>query len=226
MRKVMATPRQFPRRGGFAPARTALVVIDMQRDFLSPGGMMDEAGAELDFIRSCIPAVAKLLAAAREAGMRIAHTREGYAADLSDLPAWRKASLGEGAVDVGHEGPLGRALIRGEKGWEIVAEAAPAAGEPVFDKASYGAFATTAIERQLRDWSVDCLLLAGVTTDCCVTSTLREALDRGFDCLVVEDAVASRSRDGHRAALELIHQPAGIFGQTAPLRALLDALDA
>jgi nicotinamidase-related amidase len=226
MRKLESVPRQFPRLGAFEPGRTALIVIDMQNDFLSPGGKMDRGVADLDFIRTCVPPVRRLLAAARSAGMRVAHTREGYAPDLSDLPPWRRASEAEGDVKVGDPGPLGRALIRGEPGWQIIEEAAPRPDEPVFDKSSYGAFVTTSLEEQLRDWSVDCLILAGVTTDCCVTSTLREGLDRGFDCLVVEDCVASRSRDAHETALKLVKQPTGIFGQAAPLQAVLDMLAA
>lgn len=225
MRKVKSVPRQFPRLGEFALRRTALIVIDMQNDFLSPGGKMDRGIADLDFIRTCVPSVERLLAAARSAGMRIAHTREGYASDLSDLPPWRRASEPAGDVKVGDQGPLGRALIRGERGWQIIDEAAPRPDEPVFDKSSYGAFVTTSLDKQLRDWSVDCLILAGVTTDCCVTSTLREGLDRGFDCLVVEDCVASRSREAHETALKLIKQPTGIFGQAAPLQAVLEALE-
>jgi nicotinamidase-related amidase len=225
MRKVKSAPRLFPRLGEFQLGRTALIVIDMQNDFLSPGGKMDRGVGDLDFIRTCVPTVSRLLAAAREAGIKIAHTREGYAPDLSDLPPWRRASEANNDVKVGDSGPLGRALIRGEPGWQIIEEAAPRQDEPVFDKSSYGAFVTTSLDRQLRDWSVDCVILAGVTTDCCVTSTLREALDRGLDCLIVEDAVSSRSREAHETALKLIKQPTGIFGQAAPLQALLDVME-
>jgi biuret amidohydrolase len=222
--KVDSSPQKFPRLGDFQPSRTALIVIDMQGDFLLPGGMMDRIGADLDFLRTSIPAVQNVLAAARNSPMRVVHTREGYASDLSDLPTWRRMSQSDDGIKVGDSGPLGRALIRGEIGWRIVEELSPLDDEPIFDKSSYGAFVTTTIESQLRDWSVNCLILAGVTTDCCVTTTLREALDRGFDCLVVEDGVASRNVRAHDAALDLIRHPAGLFGQLTPHRAILDAI--
>lgn len=224
MTKVNAEPFAFPRVGEISAERTALMVVDMQADFCSPGGYMDRAGADVAFLSSCIPAIQRVLDAARRFGLQVVHTREGFAGDLSDVQPWKKAPTADEAVMIGDEGPLGRALIRGEAGWEIVPELSPRAGEPVFDKTTYGAFASTGIERALRDRGIENLVLVGVTTDCCITSNLREALDRGFDCLVLEDCVAAASRASHDAAVSLMKKPSGIFGQVAVADDLLAAL--
>ena len=207
---IAGAPLPFPQNGDLENRRTALFVIDMQRDFCAAGGYMQRLGCDLERLRAPIAPLRRVLAAARAAGLRIVHTREGYARDLSDLQPWKAG--GEANRDIGSEGPLGRALVRGEPGWEIVDELRPEEGETIYDKASYGVFATTAIAADLAAWGIDSALLAGVTTDCCVTSCLREALDRGIDCMVIEDCTAAASAGRHRAALDLVRQAGGVFG--------------
>ena len=207
-----ATPHPYPRRGALRFGNTALVVIDMQSDFCAPGGYMDRLGADLGRLRAPIEPIRRVLAAARARGFRVCHTREGYAADLADLQPWkRRAGPGERVV-IGDPGPLGRALIRGEPGWDFVPELRPEPAEPIFDKPGYGVFVFTDLDQVLRGWGVENLVLMGVTTDCCVHSVLREAVDRGYDCLVLEDCVGASQRVYHEAALTLVRKPSGVFG--------------
>ena len=221
---VSGEPHHFPLRGTLRPDATALVVIDMQHDFLSEGGYMHRLGADLSGLRRAIEPIRAVLAGARVWGCRIVHTREGYAADLVDLQPWKQGGSPGDAIAIGDEGPRGRALIRGEPGFDIIPELAPAPGEPIFDKPSYGAFATTNLEDHLSANGVTHLVLTGVTTDCCVTSTLREALDRGFECLVLTDCVGCATRSHHEAALALMRKPSGVFGTTTDSQAFLEAL--
>jgi len=221
---VSGEPHHFPLRGALRPDTTALVVIDMQHDFLSEGGYMHRLGADLSGLRKAIEPIRAVLTRARAWGCRIVHTREGYAADLSDLQPRKQGGSPGDAIAIGDKGPRGRALIRGEPGFDIIPELAPAPGEPVFDKPSYGAFATTNLENHLSANGVTHLVLTGVTTDCCVTSTLREALDRGFECLVLTDCVGCATRSHHEAALALMRKPSGVFGTTANSQAFLEAL--
>lgn len=220
---VAGDPLAFPQSGGLEAGRTALFVIDMQRDFCAAGGYMQRLGCDLQRLRAPIRPLRRVLAAARAAGLRAIHTREGYARDLSDLQPWKKAGKANAAI--GSEGPLGRALVRGEPGWDFIDELRPAPGEAVFDKASYGVFATTSIARDLAAWGIDCALLASVTSDCCVTSCLREALDRGIDCMVIEDCTAAASPGRHRAALSLVRQGGGVFGTLGRSDAVVAALE-
>ncbi len=222
--KVSAFPFDFPLASPFGPATTALAVIDVQHDFCGPGGMMDRSGADLDHLRGSLPAIARLLAAARAAGFPVVHTRETFRPDLSDAQPhrlWR--AQGEG-VAVGDPGPLGRALVAGEPGWQIVPEAAPITGEAVFDKASYGPFATTAIGGHLKDLGTLNLVVCGLTTDCCIHTTVREALDRGYETLVVEDACAAANPSVHAHALALFKRPSGVFGASAPAATVVEAM--
>lgn len=221
---VSGEPHHFPLHGTLRPENTALVVIDMQHDFLSEGGYMHRLGADLSGLREAIEPLRSVLNGARAWGCRIVHTREGYAPDLSDLQPWKIGGSPGDAIAIGDKGPRGRALIRGEPGFDIVPELAPASGEPVFDKPSYGAFATTTLEDDLRANGVTHLVLSGVTTDCCVTSTLREALDRGFECLVLTDCVGSATRSHHESALALMRKPSGVFGTTTDSLRFLEAL--
>jgi biuret amidohydrolase len=221
---VSGEPHHFPLRGTLRPETTALVVIDMQHDFLSEGGYMHRLGADLSGLREVIEPIRAVLTRARAWGCRIVHTREGYAADLSDLQPWKLGGSPGDAIAIGDKGPRGRALIRGEPGFDIIPELAPAPGEPVFDKPSYGAFATTTLKDHLRANGVTHLVLTGVTTDCCVTSTLREALDLGFECLVLTDCVGSATRSHHEAALTLMRKPSGVFGTTTNSEVFLEAL--
>lgn len=205
----------------FEPARTALLVIDMQRDFF---GDDDETGYDEEqssAMRDVVPKVAALLAAARGAGCHVVHTREGYASDLSDVTAYRK-SLGY----VGREGPGGRFLIRGEWGHDFLDEVAPLAGETVIDKPGFSAFYGSDLQDRLRAAGIDHLILCGVTTQCCVHSTLREAVDLGYWCLTIADCCAAEEQELHDAALLLISGEGDLFGWIAELGAVLAATNA
>lgn len=209
-RRIPGEPGLFPMSGAFDPAATALLVIDMQKDFCAPQGYMHNLSCDLARLERPVAPIATLLEAARGAGLWIGHTREGYKPDLSDLQPWKKGGPANEAIGV--EGPLGRALVRGEPGWDFLDALPPAAGEHVYDKSSYGAFLTTTLEADLRAAGITSLILTGVTTDCCVTSTLREGLDRGFDCMVLEDCVTAASELRHKAALDIVRHAGGVFG--------------
>jgi nicotinamidase-related amidase len=223
--RVSGDPHAFPLSGDLRPGNTALLVIDMQHDFCSEGGYMHRLGAPLSGLRAPIEPIRRVLAAVRAAGYHVMHTREGYGSDLADLQPWKRGGGPNDSIAIGDAGPMGRALIRGEPCWEIISELAPAPGEPVLDKASYGPFATTDIDALLRNWGVRNLVLTGVTTDCCITSCLREALDRGYDCLVLADCVGSADPVHHEAALTLMRKRSGVFGTTATSVAFIDAID-
>jgi nicotinamidase-related amidase len=222
--RVSGDPHDFPLGGELRPGNTALLVIDMQHDFCSEGGYMHRLGASLNGLKAPIEPIRRVLVAARGAGYTVMHTREGYAADLADLQPWKRGGGPNDAIAIGDAGPMGRALVRGEPCWEIIPELAPATGEPVLDKPSYGPFATTDIDTLLRKRGVRNLVLTGVTTDCCVTSCLREALDRGYDCLVLADCVGSADPVHHEAALTLMRKRSGVFGTTAMAQAFIDAI--
>jgi biuret amidohydrolase len=205
---------------------TALLVIDMQRDFLDPRGYAAKAGLDISLLRTAIPGVARLLKAAREAGILIVHTREANAPDLSDVPpTFLEATRATGAA-VGSEGPLGRLLIRGEQGAGIVDELAPAPGEIVIDKPGFSAFEGTALCSMLLARGIRALVICGITTEVCVSSTLRTAIDRGFRCITVADACASAYRDLHDAALRMIEVEGGVFGRVAVVEDIVAVLDA
>ncbi len=198
------------RRYRFDPARTVLLAIDMQRDFLDPQGMCAVSGDDIGHLRACIPNVTALQAAARQAGIRVMHTREGYAPDFSDVhPA--KAERGS----VGTEGPLGRFLIRGEAGHDFIPALQPASGETVIDKPGFGAFYRTELDEILRQAKISHLIVCGITSQCCVQSTLREAVDRGFYCLTVADACAALTPELHAATLTAIQGENHLFGWLA-----------
>ena len=205
---------------------TALLMIDLQRDFLDPRGYAANAGLDISLLRRAIAPAARLLAAAREAGMVIVHTREANAPDLSDVPpAFLDATRRTGAA-VGTPGPLGRFLIRGEAGTDITDEVRPADGEIVIDKPGFSAFEGTALDAMLRARGIRTLLLCGVTTEVCVMSTLRTAIDRGFRCVTVGDACASAYPHLHAAALEMIGVEGGVFGEVATTAEVVAVLEA
>jgi nicotinamidase-related amidase len=223
---VNANPYPWPFDGAATPANTALVVIDMQFDFVGLGGYVDRMGYDLSGVRAPIGPIAALLARARALGMHVMHTREGHRPDLSDLPAnkrWRSRQIGADGVGIGDPGPNGRILVRGEPGWDIIPELAPAPGEPIIDKPGKGSFCATDLELLLRLRGIRYLVLTGVTTDVCVHTTMREANDRGFECLIVSDATGATDRGNHDAALRMVTMQGGVFGAVASSSQLLEA---
>ena len=216
---VDATPGPFPLPAG----ALALIVIDMQRDFLLPGGFGESLGNDVSLLQRVVPPLARLLAAAREAGLLVVHTREGHQPDLSDCPP-AKLMRGSPSKRIGDPGPYGRILIRGEYGHDILDEVVPAPGEVVIDKPGKGAFYATDLEKVLREAGITHLLVTGVTTEVCVHTTVREANDRGFDVLVVSDCVGSYFPEFHRIALDMVSAQGGIFGWVADSEAVLKVL--
>ncbi|KAB1072413.1 cysteine hydrolase family protein [Methylobacterium planeticum] len=207
----------------FDPARTALIIIDMQRDFLEPGGFGESLGNDVSLLAAAVPPARALLAAAREAGLLVVHTREGHEPDLSDAPP-AKRERGAPTVRIGEPGPMGRILIRGEPGHDIIPALSPLDGEPVIDKPGKGAFYATGLGDLLRAGAVETLLICGVTTEVCVHTTTREANDRGYRCVVVGDACASYNPAFHAAGLAMITAQGGIFGWVSNASAVIAAL--
>jgi biuret amidohydrolase len=207
----------------FDPARGALVVIDMQRDFLEPGGFGETLGNDLAPVKEIIPTVADLIGIFRAQGWPILHTRENHAPDLSDCPPAKRAR-GKPSLRIGDEGPMGRILVRGEPGAEIVAPCAPAPGEIVVDKPGPGMFYATEVASILQARGITHLVFAGVTTEVCVQTSMREANDRGYECLLIEDATASYVPAFKAAALDMIRAQGAIVGWTAPLGAFKKAI--
>jgi nicotinamidase-related amidase len=207
----------------FPPARTALVVIDMQRDFLEPGGFGAALGNDVSLLAPAIPATARLLTAARRASMLVVHTRECHAPDLADCPP-AKRERGAPSLRIGDAGPMGRILVRGEPGTEIVPALAPGPGEPVVDKPGKGAFHATGLDALLHNRGITHLIFAGVTTEVCVQTTMREANDRGYLCLLAEDATESYFPHFKQAVLEMVRAQGAIVGWTATSQQIAQAL--
>lgn len=216
---VVAEPYEFV----FERAHTALLVIDMQRDFVEKGGFGEMLGNDVTPLGRAVEPTLRVLQAFRGAHLRIIHTREGHRPDLSDCPPSKRAR-GKLKVGIGDTGPMGRVLVRGERGHDFVAKLKPLPAEPVIDKPGKGAFYATDLELILKNWEIRSLVVCGVTTEVCVNTTVREANDRGYECLVLEDCVASYFPQFQLAALAMIKAQGGIFGWVAPSANLLKAL--
>jgi nicotinamidase-related amidase len=209
----------------FPPDKTALVVIDMQRDFIEPGGFGETLGNNVSLLAAIVPTTARLIGLFREQGWTIVHTRESHSADLADCPP-AKRTRGNPSLRIGDDGPMGRILVRGEPGNDIIAALAPLPGEIVIDKPGKGAFYATALGDILRLKGITHLIFAGVTTEVCVQTTMREANDRGYDCLLIEDATESYFPAFKAAAIDMIRAQGGIVGWTTPLAALEESVKA
>ncbi len=205
------------------PSKCALLIIDMQRDFLEPGGFGEMLGNDVSQLRQAIEPNQKLLAAWRAAGLQVLHTREGHRPDLADLPPAKKVR-GHGATTIGDTGPMGRILIRGEAGHDIIPELYPLPGEPVIDKPGKGAFFATDLHAILQNLGITQLIVTGVTTEVCVNTTVREANDRGYECLVPEDCVASYFPIFQEMGLKMIKAQGGIFGWVSDSTKIIAAL--
>jgi nicotinamidase-related amidase len=221
MPTIDAEPYEF----AFEPATAALLIIDMQRDFLEPGGFGESLGNDVSLLRRTIAPTGRLLDAARAVGLTVIHTREGHRPDLADLPPAKKVR-GKPALTIGDIGGMGRILVRGEVGHDIIPELYPIAGEPVIDKPGKGAFFATDLDAILKHRGIRQLLVCGVTTEVCVNTTVREANDRGFDCLVLEDCVGSYFPEFQEMGLRMIKAQGGIFGWVGRSEAVSAALGA
>src|ERR1700760_418634 len=218
-KEIKAEPYEFE----LDPGKCALLIIDMQRDFLEPGGFGESLGNDVSQLRRTIEPNIKLLEFWRSKGMQVIHTREGHRPDLADLPPAKKIR-GRGEKTIGDPSPMGRILVRGEAGHDIIPELYPKTGEPIIDKPGKGSFCATDLELLLRVRGIENIVLTGITTDVCVHTTMREANDRGFECVLVEDCCGATDKSNHDHALKMIKMQGGVFGAVAKSDDLIGAI--
>ena len=222
--QLRAEPYKFPIGGNFDPARTAILVIDMQRDFCDPEGYLHSRGDDVTHLRSIVSIIKNVLQRSRACGIKVIYTREGHRPDLSDLPTGKRLKTALAGAEIGSEGPLGRLLVRGEHGWDIVSELEPQDDEVVIDKPGTGAFHGTDLHHVLSTQGIENVILTGVTTGVCVTSTAREASDRGYNVLVLSDCCAEPDLDNHNMAIKLLMIEGGYLAAVTESHSLIEQM--